>query len=483
MPHRAFSWAVAGVLLCVLFAVVALAVYQTERNDRQNLRDQLQLRADIAETFLRTYVTELLARERSMAEEQLSAQEIPEATFDSVIRAFGFEAAVVLDPSGKLIQVYPAKPELRGSEMLSHYVHLRGALATGTAVSDVVPSAAKSAPIIGFATRYDSANGPRIFSGAFDVRATPLSAYMKNVLELSGGNVDLIDARGIIVSSSRSLTPLISSLDSIDPLLSQALKADGPAEYDTARGRKLFAERKVAGTPWRLIISVEQKTLFAPLAGHRRWLPWALFGGFCMASVLAAYLLMRLRAVGQMHARLARVDRLTELPNRLHLEEHMGRLLSAAVRHGRPFSVFIADVDHFKRVNDTYGHKVGDEVLRALSTRMAKALRAEDMLGRWGGEEFLALLPNTTEEGAWVVANRVRTMASSSPIVTSTGEQLTVTISIGCATTVGAQDESFVQRADEALYSAKELGRNRVVSSAPPNARNDGRSDTLARGA
>ncbi|HET8934730.1 MAG TPA: sensor domain-containing diguanylate cyclase [Polyangiales bacterium] len=478
-----YSWRIAGVILCILFAVVALTVYQSERSNLQNQRDQFQLRADIAEAFLQTYVQELLARERRVAEQQLSESPISETKFEAVTRAFGFKGAVVLDASGKLLHVYPSSPDLRGTEIGSGYSHLRAAAVDGIAVSNVVSSAAQSAPVVAFATRYDSPSGPRVFSGAFDVRATPVSAYMANFLELEGALADLMDSSGMIVASSRTLTPFVTSLESVDPMLSKALRARRATDYDTGRGRKLFFQRDVTGTPWRLVISVDETMLFASVGGPRRWLPWALFVGFCVTSLVAVYLLLRLRAVSQQHAHLARVDRLTDLPNRLHLEEHMARLVSGAVRQGRPFSVFMADVDHFKRVNDTYGHKIGDEVLRELSVRMIKALRAEDMLGRWGGEEFLALLPNTTEEGAYAVANRVRTMASSSPIETTTGERLQVTISIGCATIAGVRDESVVQRADEALYRAKELGRDRVVSSAPPGPRKDAGPETLAHGA
>lgn len=470
MPRRAFSWAVAVILLCVLFAIVALAVYQAELRDRRNLTDQFRLRAEIASTFLQTYVKEILEHERDLAVRQLAEPQLSEASFQAVVRAAGFEAAVLLDSSGKVTQVYPSSTELRGSDLTSQYAHLRMALTEGMAVSNVVSSAAQSVPVIAFATRYDAASGPRVFSGAHDVRSTPLRAYMANLLELEGANADLVDATGVVIASSRALPPSITSLENIDPMLSRALRAGRTSDYDTERGRKLLSDRKITGSPWRLIISVEQATLFASLNGARRWLPWALFCGFCAASIVAAYLLVRLRTVSQLHARLARVDRLTELPNRLHLEEHMARLVSEAARHGRPFSVFMADVDHFKRVNDTYGHNVGDEVLRALAARMAKALRAEDMLGRWGGEEFLAILPNTTVEGAYAVANRVRTMASSTPIETSTGEQLRITISIGCATAQDARDTDYVERADEALYKAKEQGRDRVVSSAPPSA-------------
>jgi diguanylate cyclase (GGDEF)-like protein len=481
LPQRMFSWAVASVVLCAVYGMMALAVYHTERENRQHLTEQFRLRADIAETFLRAYVKELLARERSIAELQLSEPVIAETDFQSVARTWGYKGAVILDGSGKLEHVFPAMPHLRGTSLTERYAHLRDALTHGAAVSGVVQSAALGTPVVAFATRYDSDRGPRVFSGAFDVRATPLTAYMENLLELEGAHADLMDQNGLIIASSRALTPLVNALDSVDPALAQALQLGSDNEFDSVRVRKQFFERSVTGTPWRLIISVDYNVLFASLGGQRRLLQWALFGGFCMVSFIAAVLLVRLRSVSRLHARLARLDRLTELPNRLHLEEHMARMISSAERHGRPFSVFIVDVDHFKAVNDNYGHKVGDEVLRALASRMTKALRAEDMLGRWGGEEFLALLPNTNAEGACIVANRVRTMAGSSPIITPSGEVLQVTVSIGCSTKVGVHDTELLQRADEALYSAKELGRNRVVSSSPPSPRHESEPQPLAQ--
>ncbi len=468
--RRLFSWTVAGLLLCGLFAITARTVHQAERSQRQNLKKGFRDRADIAETFLRSYIEEILKRERSMAELELSEAEISDSDLNAVVHASGFTAAVVLDASGKLVQVYPASPELRGSDIASRYPHLRAALANGTAVSGVVSSAALSAPIVAFATRYDAAGGPRLFSGAYDVRATPLSAYMADLRGSNGTQADLIDASGFIVASSRGLTPRANLLAKIDPLLSKALRAGNSGEYEGERGDKIYVVREVTGTPWRLSLSVEESALYAPLGGERLLLQWSLFVGFCVATLVAAFLLLRLRAMSALHAYLARVDRLTGLPNRMHLEEQLARAVSASTRQDQPLSIFIVDVDHFKRVNDSYGHRAGDEVLRVLSRRMAAALRTEDMLGRWGGEEFLALLPNTSAEGALAVANRVRTMASSAPVVTASGDVLHVTVSIGCATRADARDVDYIQRADEALYSAKRLGRDRVVSSAPPRA-------------
>jgi diguanylate cyclase (GGDEF)-like protein len=471
--RRAFLWAVAGVLLCTLFALGARTVQESERSAQLNLKERFRIRVDIAEPFVRSYVQEILDRERMMAESELSTAPISATAFDAVVHAAGFMAAVVVDSSGKLLQVYPAAPHLIGTDVAVRYAHLRDALANGSAVSAVVHSAAVGAPIVGFAARYASAGGPRVFSGAYDVRMTPLNVYMSNVLAIRGARSDLVDGNGTFVASNRRADRPKSILAQADPLLAAALSS-GADEYTGEHGRMIFVARAVTGTPWRMIFSVEASALFAPLAG-KRWVSWTLFSGFCVTTLIAAFLLLRLiesraelRALNAVYLRLARYDWLTDLPNRLHLEEHLARLVGTATRHKQPLSIFIADIDHFKFVNDSCGHQVGDEVLRALAVRMAAALRVEDMLGRWGGEEFLALLPNTTAEGAVVVANRVRAAASASPVLTADGRMLLVTVSIGCATKESTHDEDFIGRADAALYSAKNLGRDRVVSSAPP---------------
>lgn len=478
VPSNMRAWAIALALFGFL-ALAARTIAQTENAARHNLRERFRIRVDIGETFLRSYVQEILERERTTAELELSDAEVSAAAFNAVVHASGFKAAVVMDAAGKLVHIYPATPDLQGSDVASRYAHLREALKNGAAVSEVVGSAAGGTPIVAFAARYESAAGPRVFSGAYDVRATPLSAYMADLLGMTDANADLIDGSGLIVASSRRLPPFATPLASTDPKLSNALRNVRTGEYPGEHGPNTFFMRNVSGTPWKLIISAEQSAIYAPLSGSRQALHWLLFSGFCVAAFVAVFLLLRLRALTAMHARLARVDRLTGLANRLHLEEHMARLVSASIRQSKPFSIFIVDVDHFKVINDNYGHNVGDEVLRVLSERMAAALRAEDMLGRWGGEEFMALLPNTSAEGAAAVANRVRTMAGASPIMTEEGRALHVTVSIGCATKVGSKDVDYIQRADEALYSAKRMGRDRVVSSAPPKPLRDSKPQAV----
>ena len=146
-------------------------------------------------------------------------------------------------------------------------------------------------------------------------------------------------------------------------------------------------------------------------------------------------------------------DALTGLSNRRFVLTQLTGHVSGARRHERPLSVAIVDVDHFKSINDTRGHAEGDRVLVAVTTALRAHLRAEDQLGRLGGEEFLALLPDTDAEAAHAAAEKLRAS------VAETG----VTVSIGWAAWEGESAEELVRRADDALYAAKAAGRDRVV--------------------
>ncbi len=166
--------------------------------------------------------------------------------------------------------------------------------------------------------------------------------------------------------------------------------------------------------------------------------------------------------------RMTRTDHLTGLYNRRHMEESLRALTAGATRHGFPIVVLIVDVDHFKSVNDTLGHQSGDEVLVELAHRLRSVIRAEDVIGRWGGEEFLLLLPHTTGAQAAFLAERLRTVVSGTPIATAQGE-LQVSISIGGAAAEEQGHHDLLLIADRELYTAKDAGRNRVhiVQSVP----------------
>lgn len=174
----------------------------------------------------------------------------------------------------------------------------------------------------------------------------------------------------------------------------------------------------------------------------------------------------RLRANYEQSLSMALTDSLTGVFNRRYVSAHLPRLLERAVDSNKPVSVLMFDIDHFKVVNDTYGHDVGDEVLKEVANRASRNLRTFDLVARMGGEEFLVILPDTDGDAAALVAERLRERIGDQPFkVSHPVGALPVTVSIGFTNGGGAGDtaESLIKRADDALYQAKRAGRNRVV--------------------
>lgn len=160
-------------------------------------------------------------------------------------------------------------------------------------------------------------------------------------------------------------------------------------------------------------------------------------------------------------ADLARHDPLTNLANHRHTHELLGAAVETAHRHGRDLSVAALDLDHFKRINDRYGHRIGDEVLVGFAALMRAAVRAPDTVGRMGGEEFLMILPDTSVADAVGLLDRIRHTCEAEPVSSA---RIVVSFSAGLAGFAeGDQAQSLVDRADDALYQAKEQGRGRTV--------------------
>jgi two-component system cell cycle response regulator len=170
---------------------------------------------------------------------------------------------------------------------------------------------------------------------------------------------------------------------------------------------------------------------------------------------------------------LAITDQLTGLYNRRFVDAQLVPLVQRAQCGGDPVSVTIVDIDHFKRINDTHGHDVGDAVLQEFSVRLASNVRPSDFACRLGGEEFLVIMPRTTGDVACLAAERLRRHICAAPFrAPGLSEPLDVTVSAGVACTEGADDsaEALIKRADEALYEAKRAGRNRVIGAAGKSA-------------
>jgi two-component system cell cycle response regulator len=176
----------------------------------------------------------------------------------------------------------------------------------------------------------------------------------------------------------------------------------------------------------------------------------------------------RLRDNVQLSIEMAITDALTGLYNRRYMETHVGTLVDQAVARGKPLSVLILDIDYFKSINDTHGHDAGDDVLQDFAIRIRKSIRGIDLACRYGGEEFVVVMPETDMAVATMVAERLRRRIASEPFPIQKGTRMIeVTISIGIAA-LGSGDDAaaVIKRADQALYRAKRDGRNRVVPDA-----------------
>ena len=177
----------------------------------------------------------------------------------------------------------------------------------------------------------------------------------------------------------------------------------------------------------------------------------------------------RLRASLSESVEFAVTDALTGLNNRRYLDTHLATLVDRSNRRERPLSVLITDIDHFKAINDKHGHEGGDDVLREFARRVRSAVRGADLACRYGGEEFVVVMPDTTQEIAAQVAERLRDAIAEAPFrISASGGMAQVTTSVGIATLEkdGEGADSLLRRADKALYQAKHDGRNRVVGQA-----------------
>jgi len=177
----------------------------------------------------------------------------------------------------------------------------------------------------------------------------------------------------------------------------------------------------------------------------------------------------RLRDNVQMSIEAAITDALTGLHNRRYMETHLNALVEQAASHGKPIAVLVLDIDFFKAINDTHGHDAGDDVLREFALRIRKSIRNIDLACRYGGEEFVIVMPETDMGVATMVAERLRRAVAGESFPVQQGMKLlNVTLSIGLATLsdAGGDAAAILKRADQALYRAKRDGRNRVAADA-----------------
>ncbi len=462
-PRRRWTTrVVAGCLAAVtVFLLVAFGVLinDAKRDARDALDARFQTRASLTARFARDFIDDLAARERTQAERLLAAPTVSQPEFEQVVAAFDFEAAVLLDQNGRLLQVWPARPDMLGRDMTVDYAHLRTAVDGEVGVSGSVPSAAQSIPITAVAVPFDTPAGRRVFSGAFSAAAAPIGSYMNSVVPITGGSGFLIDQTGHVLAGTAGP----GTTDAVD----FAGKTDGIVAYDTGDSTSMTAAiASVDGTPWRVVLVAPSEGLHAPLNGPHAWTSWALLAVLAACSAVSIALLLRLGSARAEAAALSRTDLLTGLPNRRAMAEALDRAIVHSARYGEPLAVCLIDLDHFKSINDRFGHDAGDEALRLVGAALRKVTRGDDLAGRWGGEEFIVVLSHADRDGALLAAERIRHAISQITLPLPNNAH-GLTASVGVALSDGPIDEgaSLVPRADTALYTAKAGGRDQVVLS------------------
>jgi diguanylate cyclase (GGDEF)-like protein len=462
---------VAAFILLGLVGVMGVAESAAQRQGRRDLQDRFDIRAASAASFLQSTAESTLRREQDLATDRLGG-DVSQREFTEFLAGFGFGPALLLDNHGRVLRVAPADPDLLGVELASGYDHLSTALRGRAAVSNAVLSAVDRQPVVAFAVPLDTPAGPRVFSGAYDVASSPMGVYLDHANPFTGGSVYLLDATGQVISAGGGGT---ASLADRDPTLADALAGSARGIYRAdGDSATYYVAEPVAGTPWSIVLAVPTASLYLPLDRTSRVLPWLFLGAFAVAAALLASVLVRGReARGQLRVD-AGVDGLTNVDNRRSAEALLRRLMGRDGVTPGGVAVLMIDVDHFKQVNDRYGHATGDDALRSVAQTIRRCLRTCDVLGRWGGEEFLVALPRTGEDGAREVAERIR-VSMIEDVVASNGHVVPLTVSIGGAVArPGEVLADLVAAADAGLYQAKRDGRNCVrVNACRPSGERD----------
>jgi diguanylate cyclase (GGDEF)-like protein len=459
--------------LALLLGAMASAIVFARQEAKEQLDANFKLRGQSSAGFISTFLLEQGARERHTAREMLSRPRVPAARLQLVEQAFGSRASVLLDGAGRLLDVLPADPALRGQEIASRYSHLRAAERGRVAVSGVVPSAARHEPVIAIAVPFATPAGRRVFSAAYPLASSTLAVLVNHTIAYRQHQVFLLDGTGKLVAASPATRA--ATLSAVAPALARAVAArrQGPVR-DRALGPGEFTAAPVPGSSWQLVIAVPDSRLYASISGWSARVPWIVFA---LVALFGVGLLVLLARSQRDRARLAilsatleetaRTDALTGLHNRRALAEGLRRTALHAARHGQPFAVLMIDLDRFKETNDRHGHEAGDRVLRAVAACMRDVCRGDDIYGRWGGDEFLVAMAATDREGARALAERLSAAACRLELP-DIGLPEGVSLSIGGASGTDGDPDQLVQAADAALYQSKSSGRGRITIAPAP---------------
>ncbi|HTD08249.1 MAG TPA: GGDEF domain-containing protein [Solirubrobacteraceae bacterium] len=460
--HLAWTIATASLALLVLLGTLSAGIVYSRQQSRAHILSSFELRGTSSATFVSEFLMQQATREQQTAQRFLSGERVSSEQFRLVVSAFGSNAAVLLDSSGRLLDIVPSDPSLLGHPLASRYTHLETAEHGQPAISNVVASAARATPVTAIAVPFATARGRRVFSTAYNADNSALGRFVQHTVPNQPHEVILVDGDEHVIAASPATTA--STLAQADPGLARAATHASHGSVAGAHTPTTFAETPVPGTSWKLLIAVPNSRMYASIAGWTQWIPWLVL---VLVSILGTLLVAlfarsladraRLTLLSTKLEQIARTDSLTGLLNRRALGEHLARAAAHARRRDEPLSLMMIDLDRFKETNDEFGHKAGDQVLCAFAGCLSDALRADDIYGRWGGDEFLVALPATDSDSAQRAAARLRSCAQALELG-EIGLPNGIPFSIGVATSTETTPAELVREADSVLYEAKADG-------------------------
>ncbi len=473
----------ASLALLVLLGVLAVGILATQRQARAHVQSSFALRGTASAQAVATYLTEQANREREAARRFLAGSRISPDALSIVSTTLGSEGAALLDESGHVLAASPENPRLRGLLLSPGLPHLGVAEQGRVGVSGIVTSPVTGTSATSIAVPFQTPQGRRVISADYPASGLALDALVDHAISYPQHEVFLADAHGQVIAASPAV--LGSTLGAADPWLATVARHASQGAVPGERVPTTFTSAEVPGTSWRMLIAVPDSRLYVSVAGWTRWIPWVIFGLVTMLAILIVVLFRhlladraRLSALSRRMERTARTDSLTGLYNRRALTEHLTRAAAHARRHGRPLSVLMIDLNRFKETNDTFGHDAGDQVLCTVADCMREELRGEDVYGRWGGDEFLVMLPDTDAEGASATAERLRRAARQVELG-EIGLPDGISLCVGTASGTHAAPHDLVREADVALYEAK-AGRDGSRTSPPAPGADRGRKQATS---
>ena len=442
-----------------------------QAQSEQELIDRFRIRAEIGSKFLSSYAKDILTREALEAGAELNG-DVSAAQFTRFTRTLGFPAAVLLDRAGRLLAVEPASAALLGTQVGGKYAHLSAALEGRATVSNVVSSAARSVPVVGFAVPIETDRGRRVFSGALAIANTTLgSIYLKNVVPIAGARVYLVDEARATIASSLSGAQTADLMRQQEFPLWEAIASANAGSYERSGNAVRFAVAPVEGTPWRLVISAPEDELLASVAGIGRWIARALFIALCLALGVVVFLFRQLansRAL-QFAAleRLSITDSLTGLHNRRGHELLAAQVLRSSARDKLMVAILFLDLNGLKRINDEQGHDAGDRMLVCAADLFRRTFRESDVIARLGGDEFciVGAVPGSAQDRDTFLSRLEENLAHHNATnVTGLSLALSIGLTWWDPSNPRPLDE-LVREADERMYEDKRMKRRRVDAS------------------